>query len=345
MKNMKKIPEKVEEVAAHFGLSRSTISYILNNKWESRRISDATAKKVWNYVKEKGFQPNILGLALRGKTVKEIAVIIPVDPLEHHKHAFFRLIKELEKNQKSYIVLPVSDRNIVETVQFIKMYRVKKLVFIAYLFNENNLVAWKNAIAGLNDIEYFLYDFPFERVKIGNMLKPGNNIAVGFNRKHANQKIFEYIIDSGYKNLIVPQSWNQHLLETIKVKSGYRLETYNFINFESLLEKSEHIASQLIKMVEPGVRKAVYVNDDHTTFAIIKYLLDRGVKIPLDMAFISWDGLPESDYFSIPLTTLEVPHEKMMAYTIDWINGRKIRERKIIIDAGIKQGESLPPVR
>jgi DNA-binding LacI/PurR family transcriptional regulator len=342
---MNKTPKTVEEVAARLGLSRSTVSYILNDKWESRRISKETARKVLDYVREKGFQPNILGLALKGKTVKEIAVIIPVNPLEHHKQAFFRLIKELEQSQKSYIVLPVSERNIIETMQFIRIYRVKRLIFIAHIFNENNLDTWKNAISGFNDMEYLLYDFPFEGIRVGDMLKPGNNIAVGFNRDHARQKIADYIIDAGYKNLVIPQGWNQRVAETIDGKRGYRVETYDFINFNSLLKTGENIAVQLLKLFEPGTRKAVYVNDDHTTLVVIKYLLDRGVKIPQDMAFISWDGLPESNYFSIPLTTLEVPHEQMMSYTLDWINGRKFRAKTIIINPAIRSGESLPPVK
>ena len=68
-KNLKKITE----VADHFGLSRSTVSYILNDKWKQRRINEATAEKVWNYVRAIGFKPNMMSLALRGRPIKEIA--------------------------------------------------------------------------------------------------------------------------------------------------------------------------------------------------------------------------------------------------------------------------------
>ena len=53
----------MEEFAAELGLSRSTVSYILNGQWKSRHISEKTADKVIAYAKKVNFTPSLFGLA------------------------------------------------------------------------------------------------------------------------------------------------------------------------------------------------------------------------------------------------------------------------------------------
>ena len=325
---MSKTPGKVTEIADHFHVSRATISYILNDKWAARGISKATAEKVLAYVKEIGFQPNVLGLALRGKTVKEIAVIIPATPLEHHKNAFFNLIGELERRRKSYVVLPVTDEKLPETVQFLKMYRVRKLVVFSVGINAANLDLWEGFFKGIPGTASMLYDFPFPNADVDRLLLPGENAAVGFDRMLARGSVLEFIIGRGYDNLILPKGLFDGLLKKT-CKRGWKgtVEFYDCDFGEhqplSLFRMGELVAERLMPLVSPDVTKAVYVNDDRMAAAMIKQLRSKGVDVPGRIAVVSWDGLPESNYFTPPLTTLVVPHEEMLAQVLRWLSDEK----------------------
>ena len=100
----------------------------------------------------------------------------------------------------------------------------------------------------------------------------------------------------------------------------------------------------------PAIKKktkgqlAVYVNDDLMSAAIMKYLIENGFSIPEDFAILSWDGLPESDYFRLPLSTMVIPHGKMLETASDWIDGKNFSNPQIVLDIEIREGKTFPDV-
>lgn len=77
------------DIANKLSLSRSTISSVLNDKWREKNISEGTATRVLEYVEEIGYTPNLASLTLKGKISKDLAIILPLNCLEHQKKAFF----------------------------------------------------------------------------------------------------------------------------------------------------------------------------------------------------------------------------------------------------------------
>jgi LacI family kdg operon repressor len=335
----------VSEIAERFGLSRVTVSYILNDRWAARGISRATAEKVLDYVRAVGFRPNLLGLALKGKTVKEIAVLIPARPAEHHKNAFFSLIEKLEQTRKTYVVLPFSGDNMADTVQFLKMYRVEKLVVFAVGINEANLAAWKNFLGSVPRAACMLYDFPFPAVNPGALLLSRRSAVVGFDRARARKQVLDFMIAAGYKRLILPKGFFETILEKYHPRGGIRAEFYELAADDpaSLFKRGGLTAAQLLPLARHGPPKAVYVNDDRAAAGMIRFLRENGVRVPGQLAFISWDGLPESFYFEVPLTTLVIPHEAMLARVFTWLEGRET-PRVAKLTAQIREGASLPAI-
>ncbi len=55
----------VKDIAKASGVSASTVSIILNGKSQERKISEKTCQKVWQAVKELGYQPSIAARTLR----------------------------------------------------------------------------------------------------------------------------------------------------------------------------------------------------------------------------------------------------------------------------------------
>ena len=94
----------MEEFAAELGLSRSTVSYILNGQWQARHISPKTAKKVLAFAEKVNFTPSLFGRALKGKICTDAAILIPSRMYEHHRNTFFTLLGQLELLNFSYLV-------------------------------------------------------------------------------------------------------------------------------------------------------------------------------------------------------------------------------------------------
>lgn len=66
----------INDVAKVAGVSKVTVSYILNNRETAVRISDDTKTRVWAAVRELGYHPNGLARALARKQTDAIAIVL-----------------------------------------------------------------------------------------------------------------------------------------------------------------------------------------------------------------------------------------------------------------------------
>ena len=66
------------DVARLAGVSRATVSYVLNGHTEGRvPISDQTQQRVLNAIEELGYEPDARAQALRSGSTSTVALIIP----------------------------------------------------------------------------------------------------------------------------------------------------------------------------------------------------------------------------------------------------------------------------
>src|SRR5690348_10600451 len=65
----------IHDVAKHAGVSKATVSYVLNDRETSVRITDATRDRVLAAVRELRYHPNAIARALNRKRTETIAVL------------------------------------------------------------------------------------------------------------------------------------------------------------------------------------------------------------------------------------------------------------------------------
>lgn len=69
------------DVAAAAGVSRATVSYVLNGNDRRRRIAPATRDRVLEVAQRLGYEPNAVALALRAGRTEIVLVEMPNWPL------------------------------------------------------------------------------------------------------------------------------------------------------------------------------------------------------------------------------------------------------------------------
>ena len=87
---------KLEEIAKLAGVSRTTASYVINNKSAQYRISEKTQKKVMAVVEKYNYQPNYAASSLRAGNSRTFGLVIP--DLENYSYA--KLAKLLERDAR-----------------------------------------------------------------------------------------------------------------------------------------------------------------------------------------------------------------------------------------------------
>jgi len=73
---MQKKNLSIVELAKHLGVSKSTVSSVLNGKTKERRISEETRKIILDYIEQSGFRPNALARSLRTGKSKIIGMLV-----------------------------------------------------------------------------------------------------------------------------------------------------------------------------------------------------------------------------------------------------------------------------
>lgn len=76
MQNDKTARTQIKEMAKQLGVSQSTVSVVLSGRGDELRISKATQRRVLEYAKEIGYQPNIYARRLRHATDEEPVYVI-----------------------------------------------------------------------------------------------------------------------------------------------------------------------------------------------------------------------------------------------------------------------------
>lgn len=330
------------EFAAELNLARSTVSYILNDKWADRNISPETVRRVKEYAAQVNFVPNFFGRAIKGKVRSEAAVLLPTNAYRHHREAFFRLLAHLDGCGVKYMVLPVSaGTGALPVLEQLIAYNVDRVLMIAspLIRSRQDADLWLGAINSTPDINWLLYDCPDEDL-CGELLRCSNTGFIGFERRTALQTVFSYVKDKGYDRLLYygfsADNFKNRYIKTAPIMPG------GSVSAADTPDAGAFIATVLReKHPSKGVPQAVFINDDLLTASVISALQGMNLQVPEDYAFISWDGLKISSFFHKSLTTLEIPHEKMLLCALDFLSGKSDLP-KMRLEPRIRAGETMP---
>ena len=319
----------MSEFAASLGLSRSTVSYILNDKWKERSISPETVERVRRHAEATGFAPNFLGRMINGKVTTDAAILLSDRLYHHHRQAFFQIVSMLAEQHLRYMVVPVGSRETNgETLRRLRDFRVRSaLLFVPPTFaGREDLDWWHQAISSMPSVRFLLYDCRFGVARLERDW-PEHVTQTGFDCRVAARKMLAHIAACGYR----------------EVYDGFWIEDEFGVTHPGLrlLPRSQEEIMTMLAGPRPKRRRAVIIPDDLTTAEAVRIVLRSGMRVPEDYAFVSWDGLTFSDLLTRSLTTLEIPHTGMLEFALKFLRGEPCG-RIHILEPRLRIGDSMP---
>jgi DNA-binding LacI/PurR family transcriptional regulator len=82
---------------------------------------------------------------------------------------------------------------------------------------------------------------------------------------------------------------------------------------------------------------AIFVGNDQMALSVLQTAAERGIKVPDDLAVIGFDGIPESEFYSPPLSTVYQNQDEL---------GRTaVQELVRIVDAKLQDEPAIQPSR
>jgi LacI family transcriptional regulator len=116
----------IHDIARALDLSATTISFVLNGKAEEKKISEDVRRKVSDYIKEVGYQPNMVAKSLRtGKT--NIIGMLVEDISDPFFSSISRGIETIAYNHKYKILFASTENDTEKTKSLIKVFRERQV--------------------------------------------------------------------------------------------------------------------------------------------------------------------------------------------------------------------------
>jgi LacI family transcriptional regulator len=303
------MPITMADVAARAGVSKTTVSRVLNGKGE---LDPATAARVRRVIDELGYVPSAGAVSLaRGRT-KVLGMLVPSLTWPWMGEVLQGVIDAVE--EKGYGLLLFSCSRGEESIRrFASQASAKSFDGLLLIEPEGTL----EFIAGLyrgglpvvliDDRGNQPEDFPSVSTtnREGAQAAARHLLRLGRNRP---------IVVSGPENLGCTQERLAGFAE-VYAEAGRPLEPWCVVDGDFTFDGGRQEVARLLKagrMLRAGLSfDAVFAHNDLSAAGAIQALRDAGLSVPKDVAVVGFDDVPQASNTDPPLTTVHQPLREM----------------------------------
>jgi LacI family transcriptional regulator len=322
---MKKKRVTQADVARKAGVSRYTVSCVINNRSGGNvRISDKTRQHVLAVVEELGYQPNVMARGLRTNRTMQIAIMVP--DLANPFYPLFVRSAQRILEESGYQILISDTHNSPERERKFLTSMLQGFVDGVISFS---FYADRKYLQSLRDSGVIV-----EELTSSGSLHGEPRIATGVSL--AIKEMLNFLIVKGHRRIA-------HLAGSLRTAPGrYRFHCYREtleeagIKFDESLvgygafrrrEVPELMASLFKDIDAPDRPTALFAANDVMAIEALHWLIQGGWRVPEDVAVCGFDNIPATNVVTPSLTTIdqnprELGHRTALAI-INQIDGQE----------------------
>ncbi|OOB80189.1 MAG: hypothetical protein BEN19_06240 [Epulopiscium sp. Nuni2H_MBin003] len=311
----------ISDIAKEAGVSKSTVSRVLNGKPD---VLPRTKERVLEVIEKYNFQPSALAVSMAQKKTNCIGLAIPHDIDYIFKNQYYselhRTILKIAHKRK-YLVLLLCCTDLQEASNAVRQKRLDGLIVISPV---NSHLA---AIQTFKD-----HEIPF--VVIGSCPLDNSIYQIRINDYKGIVCAIEYLWELGHRDIAFING-PMYLPSSVE-----RLKAYHDITFKYGLKKYDYEGRHSL---ESGYKFATIVLDEHpevTAFCVSsdymaigveKAVFARGLRVPEDISVIGFDNIPISEQVTPTLSTID-----------QFIEEKAIKSMNILLDIIEKKDIKYP---
>lgn len=298
----KRSPVSIKQLARMANLSTATISRVLNN---TGRFSDETRERVLSLVRDTGYTPNIAAKALRTRTARAIALVVPDIANE-----FFALIANAVEryfSEQAYsLFICNAGEDLQRTQSALAGLRGKGVDGVLYISR------YPRACEGFDVPVVFLDRVP----------RSGNNLAmVSSDNYMAGRLAAKVLWDAGSRHPVMlcnpddlkhlstvsdrmggfSDAWADLAGECVRDEVIY--SSHSMVIFTTLSMSAAR--ASIYHAVRKGMRfDGLFASSDIGAIGAMHGLDDAGLSVPGDINVVGCDDISFCEYYKPPLTTI-----------------------------------------
>ncbi len=329
----------LKDVAQHIGVSAALVSYVLNGKEKEARVGADMAKRIKKAAAELNYQPNLIAKSLKMGKTKTIGLIV-ADISNPFFSTIARIIEDEAKKHGYVVIFGSSDESAEKQLDLIDVFSTRLVdgFIIAPAAGTEEQI--ENIIR--RGVPVVLMDRFFPGLKVD---------CVHINNYNASYKAVKQLIKNGRRKIgmLAYDTAQSHMQDR---KQGYKAALKeNNIRFkkEWLIEASyQHIekdvAAKLKSLLKPLQVDALFFATNSLAVAGLKEINKLGIKVPDDLAIISFDQSEAFDFFYSPVTyvsqSLTDIGKETVRLILNRLNNKSKKNSDVIVEAKLIVRES-----
>lgn len=293
------------DVARYAGVSTAVVSYTLNNG--PKPVAAATAARVRNAVEVLGYRPNAAARALRRGSSDMIGLVVP-----DSTNPFFAELAQATEDAAeargfALVVINGNDRDVVEHIRGLAGRQVDGVLVACDI----RLVDVAALTASGLRLSLFNQLHPTEGTHaIGSDLVAGTKMGVGHLLEHGHTRIG--FVGNSLSSDPRLRGWEDALREAGLSPA---------LRFEAAYSRGGGYSAGQAMLAGTERPTALFVSTDMQAVGVLRALHEGNISIPDDIAIVSLDGTPESEYSWPALTTLRQPVREMAVAAVAHLLG------------------------
>ncbi|MGE5112633.1 MAG: LacI family DNA-binding transcriptional regulator [Acidobacteriaceae bacterium] len=299
-------PMSLKIIAQHLGLSKATISAVINDAPPARTIPQETKDRIFKAVEELNYHPNYMARSLRQKRSFTVGVLVPEVSEGYNASVIAGIEDQLSK--AGYLYYVASHRNRPDLIERYPRLLVERAV-------EGFILVNTPPPSGLH--------VPI--VTVGGQCEGPNICNILLDHNKGCRLAVEHLATLGHKEVAFfkghPGSADTELrwrsICDAAEEFGIRIRPELWIQLKGLTGLSEASTSEegyvyaqrLLERKRPFT--ALFAFNDMSAIGAMSAFRDAGLKLPEDVSLIGFDDIPSACFQNPRLTTVRQPLHEM----------------------------------
>lgn len=304
----------MSKIADEVGVSRATVSFVLNERDGALRISEDTRRRVQETAREMGYQPNRAAQALASGRTHLISLWMRMHYSDFHNQMIPLVAEQLRATDYDMIVSTIeSDTELHPVGASLLQGNVDGVLALDAAVPIRELRRDQRAacpaIVNMGGSEYLVEDVDYVGVNlrdaagdaVRHLLKSGQRIA--FLGVEAHARSGEPRFDA-YHQAMAAAGCEP---DVILAKNGERRAGFHAMD--------EYLRSG-------KAPEGLFCTSDELAEGAFRALRTAGLRVPQDVALVGCNGNEESEYFDPPLSTVVQPVQEMTELAWSYLQNR-----------------------
>lgn len=303
----------MDDIARHLGLSRSTVSFVINDRTEIK-IAEETKRRVWDAVAELGYRPHAAARSLASSRTNLLGLVTDIASSPFGGGIITGAQRAAWERGQVLLIVSI-DPDASADAAMLEMLLERRIEGLIYATAGHIPVSLPASAAEVPVVLVHCEDLD------------GRYPSIIPDEEHGGYTATRRLIDTGHRRIglinldaPIPSVGRRRGYERALLEAGIDVDPTLIASGSADAGAGFELTRRMLRIQDPP--SALFCGTDRMAMGAFDAVREAGLRIPEDVAVVGYDDQEiVAAYLRPALTTIALPFEEMGAAAVDALNG------------------------